>query len=70
MRLGSSRLMTVVRKKRGVSSAEYAVLALCILVAVASALALPGDPTTGIYGAPTSALTSAINDVSSAPGGR
>jgi Flp pilus assembly pilin Flp len=44
------------RRKDGVSSAEYAVLAMFILVAVASGVALLGDLTTDLYAAASRAL--------------
>lgn len=49
--------------RRGVAAAEYAVLAVCVVVVVAGGVVLLGDPVNGAFGRVGTSITSAVSSL-------
>lgn len=49
--------------RRGVSAAEYAILAVCVVVVVAGGVTVLGDPVNGAFGRVGTTITSAVSSL-------
>lgn len=61
MRLAHRPFWAPIRDRRGVSAAEYAVLAVGVVVVVGSAVTFLNDPVSGVFQAAGNALTTTLN---------
>lgn len=54
---------SVIDDRRGVSAAEYAVLAVCVVVIVAGGVAVLGDPVNGAFARVGTSITNAVSSL-------
>lgn len=54
---------SVIEDRRGVTAAEYAVLAVCVVVVVAGGVVVLGDPVNGAFARVGTSITNAISSL-------
>lgn len=54
---------SVLSDRRGVTAAEYAVLAVCVVVVVAGGVAVLGDPVNGAFARVGTSITNAVSSL-------